>query len=234
MINSEKKKKIASESDTQTGIYTGIFAEKLIKMKSKIAITGWPGGNKTLLAQALSDMTGIPYIRTRTMYEWRKCFHLSETSKMRWKEMFLIAAASFFDRVATESYYDRFISDGASFSELIWLKSHAAKQTRSSMKNERSKLMENLEYISATHAAAQYDFIVHAGKGNQEDLYMQLYMKYGMTYREYETENIVETISEIAKDLHLPVIHSAVSSVFQAKMNLYLTVSIWKPKKFSS
>ena len=74
------------------------FCQKNHQMNIKIAIAGFPKSGKTLLAQALSCMTEIPYIRTMMMYEWKKIFNISDTAKINWKDAFLIASAAFYDR----------------------------------------------------------------------------------------------------------------------------------------
>ena len=194
-------------------------------MKTKIAIAGWPKSNKTMLALALSNMTGIPYIQNRTMYEWRKIHDLTDSPNPEWKDMYLIASSSFFERALMESYYEQFISDGASFSELMWLKFCLEERQPGKIQFDRNKTTESLEHVCALHAAQQYDFIIHAVSGDSpciNDLYGQLYAKYHLTYRMYSTEIIEETVNEIKNDLHLPVKHSVESAIYQAKVDLFL------------
>ena len=194
-------------------------------MITKIAIAGWPKSNKTLLALALSNMTGIPFIQNRTMYEWRKIHDLTDSPNTEWKDMYLIASSSFFERAVMESYYEQFISDGASFSEIMWMKICWEKQCPEKMQFGRDKTTGSLEQVCALYAEQQYDFIIHAGTGNADcpnDLYEQLYAKYHLPYRMYSTENMEETVNEIKKDLHLPVKHSVESAIYQAKVNLFL------------
>jgi len=194
-------------------------------MITKIAIAGWPKSNKTLLALALSNMTGIPFIQNRTMYEWRKIYGLADSPNPEWKDMYLIASSSFFERVVMESYYDQFISDGASFSELMWLKFCLEKQQQGKIQCDSDKTTGSLEHVCALHAAQQYDFIIHAVSGASpciNDLYMQLYAKYHLPFKVYSTEIMEEAVNEIKNDLHLPVKHSVESAIYQAKVNLFL------------
>jgi len=190
-------------------------------MKTKIAITGLPECNKTLLALALSITTGIPYIRGKTMYEWRKCFNISDPEKIKWKDMLLIASSAFFEHVKIETCFDQFISDETSFRELIWLKSNFAKQNQSKKKYERDRVVEDLEIASVLYAAQQYDFIVHAGLG-LHDGYDQMYMKHNLPYKKYSAEIVEKTIMEIANDLCLPMRFSVEDSIYQAKVKLFL------------
>ena len=178
-------------------------------MKTKIAIAGLPKSNKTLLAMALSNMTGIPYIRSKTMYEWKRMFDLN--NDLTWKDACLIAAFSFFERVKTESYYDTFISDGASFSELMCLK----------INYEPNDIIKSLEHASALYAAKQYDFIIHAVAANDGDLANDFYLKYNIAYKIYNTEFLEQTLSEISTDLNLPTKISVESSIFQTQRDLF-------------
>ena len=196
-------------------------------MKIKIAIAGLPKSNKTSLAQALSNMTGIPYIRNKTMHEWNRLYEFSYSKNdLLWKDVFLIAASSFFERAKVESYFDQFISDGASFSELMCLKINFAKQFQDEMqKHERNEIIENLEYVSASHAAQQYDFIIHADASNDgglaNDFYEKLYLKYNIPYKIYSTEFLEQALRDIASDLDLPTKVSIENSIYQTNLNLF-------------
>ena len=195
-------------------------------MKKRIAIAGLPKSNKTSLARALSNMTGIPYIQNKTMYEWHRIYDLSDSkSDLTWKDLFLIAASSFFERVKVESYYDQFISDGASFSELMCLKVNFSISFQNEMQEIRKKkIIESLEHVSATYAAQQYDFIIHADSSNNEELvnkfYEELYLKYKIPYKIYNTEFLEQTMREISKDLNLPTKISIENSIFKQKQTL--------------
>jgi len=187
-------------------------------MYSKIAIAGLPKSNKTLLAQALSYMTDIPVIRNKTMYEWHKIFDFHDSKNLTWKDMFLIAVSSFFERAENETMFDRFISDGASFSELMWLKLNFAQQ----LERGQRDVVERLEIFCASHAARQYDFIIHAGAAESDDDYVQLYRRYRIPYKIYGTDFPEQSLREIANDLRLPVKYSVENSIYQAKTNLFI------------
>ena len=147
--------------------------------------------------------------------------------------MFLIASAAYFERATVEAHYEQFISDGAVFSEWVWLKSYFEKRHKINKQHTRIKMIENMEYVCATQAANRYDFIVHVGSGNnrpENDVYKRLYAKYKLMHSEYNTETIEVALGKIANDLQLPIKHSAETSMHRAKTNLFLTVSIWKPK----
>jgi len=193
-------------------------AGKFITMNRKIAITGMPRTNKTLLALALSNMTDIPYIRSKTMYEWRWIFGITSTVRLKWKDMLMIASSSFCDRAKTETYYDEFISDGASFSELMWMKSNLAKPLR----RQQNEVVESLEMLCASYAARQYDFIIHAGTSGNDDFYVQMYRQYQIPFNIYSTEFPEQSLKEILKDIHVPVKNSVESSIYMAKTSLFI------------
>ena len=193
-------------------------------MKAKIAIAGWPQSNKTLLANTLSNMTGIPFIRNKTIYEWRKTYNFPELIGWEWSDMFLISLSSLVERVETESKFDSFISDGASFTEIVYLKSNFAKQGPNKMQSERNKMLESLEKVSLSYAAGKYDFIIHACANDPlcvNGMYEQLYVKYKLPYKMYYTESINDALPDIITDLGLPVKLSIESSIYKARTNLF-------------
>ena len=156
-------------------------------MISKIAITGLPKSQNTLMAAALSVLTDIPLIQNKTMYEWYRIFGFSETKKLVWKDMFLIASSSFDERTKKETYFERFISDGSSFCELMWLKSSCK------LKSNQNEKVENFEFICASYAAKQYDFVIHADASENNDEYVQLFLKYQIQHKLYcSQDKIVE------------------------------------------
>lgn len=194
-------------------------------MNIRIAITGLPGSNKTLLAAALSNMTGISYIRNKTMYEWRRMFNIPDSGNLEWKDMFVIAVSSFFKRANTESCFDQFISDGASFSEWAWLKMHCAEQDENLFQRGRSKIIESLERLTASYAAQQYDLIVHVNNpinNGSSDVYVQLYKKYGIPHKIYDAGTLEETLQRIIFDMNLPVINAVEGSIYKAKNDFFL------------
>jgi hypothetical protein len=189
----------------------------------KIAIVGLPRCNKTLLANALSEMTGIPFIQTLSVYEWRTVFNIDGYRSPEWKDMLLIAFCSFFDRVETESHFDQFISDGASFSEFVCLKSALAKNDSGRMKYERNRNVNRLEKICFSYAAEQYDRVVHIlmDDDRANDLYVDLYAKYGIPYKLCRMETVESVLKEMANDLDLPMKNTVEGAIFQAKNDLF-------------
>ena len=187
-------------------------------MSTKIAIAGLPESNKTLLGKALSIATGIPFIRNKTIYEWHKLFNLSGFGNFEWKDMLLIAASSFFERVEVEKCFDTFISDGTSFSELMCLKSNFAGENQ----NKINELVSKFENVSASYAVQQYDFVIHAKYDSvSDDYYKLLYQKYNIPYKVYNTKFLENTLEEIVNDLFLPVVYAVDSSIYEAKNNLF-------------
>ena len=193
---------------------------KILKnMRTKIAITGLPESNKTLLGKALSIVTGIPFIRNKTIYEWHKTFNISCFGNFEWKDMLLIATCSFFERLEVEKSFDTFISDGTSLNELMCLKSNFACENH----NRVNELVSSFENASISYAVQQYDFVVHAKHDSiYDDYYTHLYRKYNIPYKVYNTTFLENTLEEIVSDLYLPVVYEVNSSVYEAKNNLFL------------
>ena len=192
-------------------------------MNKKITISGQSGRNITFLALALSNLTGIPYIRNKTMYEWCKLCGVDDSGKLKWKDMILISSISFYERAAIELHYDRFISDGISFTELIWLKSNFEKRHLSKRKNEWSRIIGNMEKVSASYAAQQYNIIIHSGSETDSDifdLYIQMYEKFNLTYKVYNTESPETVVDKIAFDLKLHKINTVEYAIYKAKKDI--------------
>ena len=194
-------------------------------MTEKIAITGLPECNKSLIAQALSIMTVISCIRSKTMYEWEKMLTMSDAAGINLKDMILVASTSFFERIRIESCYDQFISDGASFSELLWLKINFAKRLKGKMRDEWAKFEESIENASFVYAAQKYDFIVHANSSVidrlSNDFFVSFYLKYNIPHKIYDTAFPEKTLMEIIHDLNLPIRNTVEMSIFQANTNLF-------------
>ena len=188
-------------------------------MKTKIAIVGLPESNKTLLGKALSIATGIPFIKNKTIYEWHKTFNVSCFGNFEWKDMLLIATYSFFERVETEKSFDTFISDGTSLNELLCLKSNFGDRKHKNV----SELVSRFENVSISYVVQQYDFVVHAKYDSiYDDYYTQLYEKYNIPYKVYNTTFLENTLEEIVNDLFLPVVYEVNSSIYEAQNNLFI------------
>ena len=193
-------------------------------MNRKIAITGLSGCKHTLLAPTLSNLTGFPFIRNKTMYEWCRLCNVADPNKPKMKDLLMIALFSFLERVVIESYYDQFISDGISFTELILFKSHFEKQHPDKRLNKWSGIVENLEKVSASYAAQQYDIIIHICDESDiytNDLYIQLLRKYNLPYKMYNNDNLENVISEIVNDLGLHQIISIENAIYHAKTDTF-------------
>ena len=191
-------------------------------MNEKITVSGQSKPYNTFLALVLSNLTGIPYIRNKTMYEWCKLCGVDDSDKLKWKDMIIISSLSFYERAATELHYDQFISDGISFTELVWLKSNFEKQHFSKRKNEWSRIIGNMEKVSVAYANQQYDIIIHnSSDSNVDDLYIQLYKKFNLTYKAYNTECLETIVDKIANDLKLRRINTIENAIYQAKTNIY-------------
>jgi hypothetical protein len=178
-----------------------------------------------LLALALANMTGIPFIHRKTMCEWRKTFGLKDSANLKGKDVWSIASASFLECVKIENCFDRFISDGASFTELMLMKANLAKQRPTAIQHRLKEITGNLEYASFSYAAGQYDCCIHVCPDNSaaaNDVLLELLMKYHVPYKMYHAGNTEKTLMEIVNDLHLPAKYTAESAIYQAKVNLFI------------
>jgi hypothetical protein len=193
-------------------------------MHTKIAVTGIPGSNKTLIALALSYITEIPFIQNRTMYEWRRLYDIAGTGeKTAWKDMFLIAVSSFVERMETEARFDRFISDGAVFSESVYLQSVADGEKNTKVRREREHIVQGLEHVCMSYATKQYDAIIHLCNGKDSsanERYALLYRKYDMPYKEYQANDIAGTLTDVLADLNLKAKSSVERGIYQAEKTL--------------
>ncbi|MDR1552685.1 MAG: hypothetical protein LBS69_04385 [Prevotellaceae bacterium] len=192
----------------------------------KIAVTGTPGSNKALIALSLSYITKTPFMQNRTMYEWFQLYDITGTGeKTAWKNMFLIAASSFIERTETETRHDRFISKGAVFSELVYMQSVDGMEENPGVRRERENIVQGLEHVCMSYAVKQYDAIIHLynGKDTQaNELYIRLYGKYGMPYRQYQANNIAGTLMQALADLNLKAMYSIERGIYQAEKTLLI------------
>ena len=189
----------------------------------KIAVTGLPKSGKTFLGEALSNITGIPFIQNMTLYEWYKLYNIQQASE--WKDMFLIASSSFINRIEMEMKYENFISDGASFSETIYAGAMMNMHSQNRIEKERHKILESLENVSARYAVRQYDFVVHlmnnACRTNEEDMYIRFFNKNNIHYKSCLIESFSETLRKILAELHLPVKMSIENALYESNKSLF-------------
>jgi hypothetical protein len=158
------------------------------------------------------------------MYEWHRLYDIVGTKeKSIWKNMFLIAASSFIERTETEARYDRFISDGAVFSELMYLQSADSKEERPNVRRERKLIVQGLEHVCMSYAAKRYDVIIHLCNGKEtqaNESYIRLYRKYGITYKQYQANNIAGTVTQALAELNLESKYSVERGIYQAEKTL--------------
>jgi hypothetical protein len=63
------------------------FAEKN-DMKQNIAVINFMKPENTILAQALSCVSGYPLVQNRTFYEWKKLLQIDEKKMFNFKNQF--------------------------------------------------------------------------------------------------------------------------------------------------
>jgi hypothetical protein len=155
------------------------------------------------------------------MYEWYQLYDIAgKGENITWKDMFLVAVSSFIERMETEARYDRFISDGAVFSESVYLQSVANGLSNHKVRRERENIALGLEHICMSYAVKQYDAVIHLF--NEKDiqaneLYLRLYQKYDMAYKQYQANNIAGTLTHVLADWDLTAKSSIERGIYQAE-----------------
>jgi hypothetical protein len=79
--------------------------------------------------------------------------------------------------------------------------------------------------VSVSYALKQYDFVVHIKNNNNKDMendnYIQLFLKYGILFKEYETDSLEQSLSKISKNLNLPVKNTVDYSILKVKSTFF-------------
>lgn len=192
-------------------------------MKSKIAIVGDPKSAKLLLARGISHVTTIPFLAHKTLYEQFRTFQADYfNDQLEWQKMFLIASTDFIERIENENQNQQFISDGAAFSTLMYLKLQK-KFPVCRAQQEKDKLLGALQNVCFDYAAKHYELIVHIDSGMADECYpyIEMYEKYHIPYKIYENEDIESLLPKVIYNLELPVKSAIDKTIFHLKDNLF-------------
>ena len=196
-------------------------------MKTRIAVSGMPKSDRTLIAYALSQLTGIPFLQGRTMYEWTKLYEIALNGDFSWKENFLISSSAFIERIEMEGRAGSFISDGAVFSELMFLKLTKDIQ-KGNMPSERDKIMASLDNVCFGYAAGHYDLVAHIETPapyrmpDETKLFESMFDSRDIPYEIYPSDTPEETMENIVVRLDIPTRMIVGNALYLANKNLYL------------
>ena len=133
----------------------------------RIAITGSKQSGRTILANALSAMTGFDLIICPPYSSIASKYKLDiDISKCQWPDSFEYCLGAFTQRIMIEQKFnDEYISDGGVFSEISWL---MCRYPHIELIYERS-MIQCLENIIVDYASNEYDYIFHIDSGYPSD-----------------------------------------------------------------
>ncbi len=168
-------------------------------------------------------LTGLPFIQGRTIYEWYRLFGVFSKEEIAWKNAFLISSAAFIDRIETEEKAVGFVSDGAVFTELMYLKL-TKKILASRARSEQDKIMAGLENVCLRHAARSYDCVIHIDTpiADERETFEKMFESGNIPYRIYGSDNPAETLEQILSQLDLPAKISVENALYLAEKNIYI------------
>jgi len=177
---------------------------------NRIAITGTSNERRTILAKALSAMTGfdcilqIPYTIIAAKYKMA-----IEITECQWPDSFVYCMEEFTQRVISEkNLKDNFISDGV-FDEICWLK---CRYPHVELIYERPMII-SFEKVAANYANAQYDYIFHIDSSDDSNItekcLKQIYHQYNINHNIINNQNDEEVLNQIIACLRVNPLLSA-------------------------
>lgn len=188
-----------------------------------------PRSNRTLIAYALSQLTGIQFLRGRTMYEWSKIYDIASKDDFGWKNIFLVSSSSLIERIESEwKTPDSFIFDGATFSDLMYLRLTHRDKTKGEVNSERSRIMTSLENICFSYAAHHYDMVIHLETPaefqtpHETELFERMFDGHKIPYQIYDGTLLKDTLEKIVAHLELPTVMEVENALCKANQNLYI------------
>jgi len=188
-------------------------------MKNKIAVINSIDSERSLLSQALSCVSGYQLVQNRNIYEWKKLFHIDEDQIDSWENHFLIMSSSFIKRIKSEFKYPAFVSNGAVFSEVLSLKSNLNEKFIELYNHEEIEMIEILLDLTGKYAAQHYDMVIHvqnADSTNFDELSINFYEKYHITYKLYDGNNVNDIIENIIQEVKVPIALPVESAIYEA------------------
>ena len=200
--------------------YALYFCTKIKVMERKIAVINFKESEGILLAKALSCASGYQLALNLNVCEWIRRFRIDEKQIDAWENQFLLVASSFFKRIETEWFIAEFISNGAAFTEALYLK-WKINERRLELNPEESALLKSMLQVTGRHAAAHYCPVVHvknAVAASFDDLSIHFYKKFQIAYRLYDGETpMIELLEKIIRDLEIPVVELPDKAMYEAE-----------------
>ena len=161
----------------------------------RITITGSIISGRTILANALSAMTGFDFIACLPYSSIAAKYGLDlDISRCQWPDSFTYCLGAFTQRVMIEQKLENeYISDGSVLNEVSWLK---CRYPHTELIYERS-MIQSLENVVADYALKEYDFIFHIDSGDPSDVIEQC-LKQIYLHRRIKHHTIDGTNGEVA------------------------------------
>lgn len=197
-------------------------------MATRISISGMPRSARTLIANALSQLTGLPFIQGRTMYERQKMFDLCTDNGLSWKDVFFISSSSLIERIEMEGKVAKFVSDGAVFTELMYLK-FTENFNKEKPRSEKDRILMSLENVCFNHAVRHYDLVVHIEAPTQfkalgeTEFFKNVFDIRKVPYLIYTSDPAEKTLEGIISYLNIPTKMTVDNALYIAKNNLYIS-----------
>ena len=199
-------------------------------MKHKIAVINFKDTERTLLAKAISCMSGYQFVQNRNMYEWMNLFKIDEGKIYSFENQFLLLSSSFIKRIKSEFRTSDFISNGSAFTEVLSLKSKMNEKSVEMNKPEEMAMIKSLLNISGRYAAQNYDMIIHVKNTdsmNFDELAIRFYEKYHIAYKLYDGSNNMQNLVEnIIREVEMPMVQSVESAIYEAEQ--LVNFKTWK------
>ena len=190
-------------------------------MKTKVAIVGFEDSQRTILSVALTRLSGYQLIQNRNHHEWLKLFHIDEKQKDKWDNQILYISSSFVERINSVLITPEFISNGATFSEVLYLKSKLNEGTVKMYEPQEIDVLDCLLHVACKHVALHYDMVMHirnAFSAGFDEMSAAFYEKYLIPYKIYEgdgkTANILENV---IRDVEIPKKLSVENAIYEAE-----------------
>jgi len=196
------------------------FASNLKNVRHKIAVIHSLNTKRTLLAKALSCLSGYKFIRNRTVYEWRRMFGVEESQMHHFNNQFLVLSSSFVERITVEFDYPDFVSSGALFADVLSLQSKMDEKVVVCNSPVDTRMIRGLSDLTGRYAAQHYDSVIHVRSTDATEfdgLFTGFYEKHHIPYHLYDgAAEIEDIVNSIVREVEMPKVKSVSSAVYEA------------------
>jgi len=188
----------------------------------RIAITGSTHSRRTILAEALSAMSGLDLISCPSYSSIAAKYKLDlDISKCQWPDSFVYCMGAFTQRILAErGLEDEYISDGSVLNEISWLKS---RYPHIELIYERS-MIQSLENVIVDYVSNEYDFIFHIDSNDLSDVIdlclKQIFLQCNIKHHIIDGANSEDALNQILDHLQVKPVLSAKHALLSA--NNYL------------